>query len=72
MNASVLPAFWLQFFTACMLAADDPETIRPICPMRRWLYLIDWRDLSQVIRFDCACGRCGTAGAAPAGDDSQL
>ena len=30
----------------------------PIRPSQRWLYPIDWRELSQVIRFDRAGGRC--------------
>lgn len=30
----------------------------PIRPSQRWFYPIDWRELSQVIRFDRAGGRC--------------
>lgn len=30
----------------------------PIRPSQRWFYPIDWRQLSQVIRFDRAGGRC--------------
>jgi hypothetical protein len=30
----------------------------PIRPSQRWFYPIDWRELSQVIRFDRAKGRC--------------
>jgi hypothetical protein len=30
----------------------------PIAPEHRWFYPIDWRELSQVIRFTRAKGRC--------------
>jgi hypothetical protein len=30
----------------------------PIAPENRWLYPIDWRELSQLIRFGRAKGRC--------------
>lgn len=30
----------------------------PIAPEHRWLYPIDWRELSNVIRFRRAKGRC--------------
>ncbi len=30
----------------------------PIRPSQRWFYPIDWRELSQVIRFKRAGGRC--------------
>jgi hypothetical protein len=30
----------------------------PIMPEHRWLYPIDWRELSKVIRFGRAKGRC--------------
>ena len=32
--------------------------IMPIRPDQRWFYPIDWREISQVIRFDRAGGRC--------------
>lgn len=32
--------------------------VMPIRPSQRWFYPIDWRELSQVIRFDRAGGRC--------------
>lgn len=34
----------------------------PIRPEHRWLYPIDWRELSSVIRFDRAKGRCEHCG----------
>ena len=34
----------------------------PIAPEHRWLYPIDWRELSQVIRFTRARGRCEHCG----------
>ena len=30
----------------------------PIRPDMRWLYPIDWRELSHIVRFDRARGRC--------------
>ena len=30
----------------------------PIAPEHRWLYPIDWRELSNLIRFGRAKGRC--------------
>ena len=30
----------------------------PIHPRHRWLYPIDWRELSQSIRFRRVGGRC--------------
>jgi hypothetical protein len=30
----------------------------PIRPDNRWLYLIDWAELSSLIRFERAKGRC--------------
>ena len=32
--------------------------IMPIRPSQRWYYSIDWRELSLVIRFERAGGRC--------------
>lgn len=32
--------------------------LMPIAPEHRWYYPIDWRELSQVIRFTRAQGRC--------------
>jgi hypothetical protein len=32
--------------------------VMPIRPSQRWFYPIDWRELSQVIRFSRARGRC--------------
>ena len=34
----------------------------PIRPQFRWLYPIDWRQLSAVIRFERAKGRCEACG----------
>ena len=34
----------------------------PIRRHDRWLYLIDWRELSVAIRFRRAKGRCEAAG----------
>ena len=34
----------------------------PIAPEHRWFYPIDWRELSQVIRFIRAKGRCEHCG----------
>ena len=34
----------------------------PIRPELRWLYPIDWTELSRVIRFERAKGRCETCG----------
>ena len=34
----------------------------PIAPEHRWFYPIDWRELSQVIRFTRAKGRCEHCG----------
>ena len=34
----------------------------PIAPEHRWLYPIDWRELSQLIRFGRAKGRCERCG----------
>jgi hypothetical protein len=34
----------------------------PIAPEHRWLYPIDWRELSRVIRFTRAKGRCEQCG----------
>jgi hypothetical protein len=34
----------------------------PIAPENRWLYPIDWRELSVVIRFTRARGRCERCG----------
>ena len=34
----------------------------PIRPEHRWLYPIDWHELSQAIRFGRAKGRCETCG----------
>lgn len=34
----------------------------PIAPEDRWLYPIDWRELSQLIRFGRAKGRCERCG----------
>jgi hypothetical protein len=34
----------------------------PIAPEHRWLYPIDWRELSHVIRFTRAKGRCEHCG----------
>jgi hypothetical protein len=34
----------------------------PIRPEQRWLYPIDWRELSAVIRFRRAKGRCESCG----------
>jgi len=36
--------------------------VMPIRPSQRWFYPIDWRELSQVIRFDRAGGRCEQCG----------
>ena len=34
----------------------------PIAPEHRWFYPIDWRELSHVIRFTRAQGRCERCG----------
>ncbi len=34
----------------------------PIRPQHKWLYPIDWRELSAMIRFQRAKGRCKTCG----------
>ena len=34
----------------------------PIAPQHRWLYPIDWRELSRSIRFGRAQGRCEQCG----------
>jgi hypothetical protein len=34
----------------------------PIAPEHRWFYPIDWRELSRVIRFTRAKGRCEQCG----------
>ena len=34
----------------------------PIAPENRWLYPIDWRELSALIRFRRAKGRCKRCG----------
>lgn len=34
----------------------------PIRPEHRWLYPIDWKELSEVIRFERAKGRCEHCG----------
>ena len=34
----------------------------PIAPENRWLYPIDWRELSRLIRFERARGRCEHCG----------
>ncbi len=34
----------------------------PIAPENRWLYPIDWRELSRLIRFDRAKGACERCG----------
>ncbi len=36
--------------------------LMPIAPEHRWFYPIDWRELSQVIRFTRAKGRCEHCG----------
>ena len=40
----------------------------PIAPENRWLYPIDWRELSRLIRFGRAKGRCERCGR-PHGQD---
>jgi hypothetical protein len=42
--------------------------IMPIAPEHRWFYPIDWRELSYVIRFTRAQGRCEHCGR-PHGQD---
>ena len=42
--------------------------IMPIAPEHRWFYPIDWRELSEVIRFTRARGRCEHCGR-PHGQD---
>ena len=42
--------------------------LMPIAPEHRWFYPIDWRELSQVIRFTRAQGRCERCGR-PHGQD---
>lgn len=34
----------------------------PIRPQHRWLYPIDWHELSRLVRFGRAKGRCETCG----------
>ncbi len=40
----------------------------PIAPEHRWFYPIDWRELSHLIRFTRAQGRCERCGR-PHGQD---
>ena len=40
----------------------DTDSPMPIAPEHRWFYPIDWRELSQVIRFTRAKGRCEHCG----------
>lgn len=48
------PHFLLSFFTGM----TQNRCLMPIRPEHRWLYPIDWRELSQLVRFRRAKGRC--------------
>ncbi|HVG49534.1 MAG TPA: hypothetical protein VM899_15535 [Rubellimicrobium sp.] len=46
--------------------------VMPIAPEHRWFYPIDWRELSQLIRFGRAKGRCERCGRPHGQDDTHL
>ena len=49
-------------YPLCFAPPVIQSPVMPIAPENRWLYPIDWRELSRLIRFERAKGRCERCG----------
>ncbi len=57
-----LPDHISALVTLCFQAHVPQTRLMPIAPENRWLYPIDWPELSRLIRFKRAKGRCERCG----------